>query len=120
MNGKFNVVGGEGTTFVAPTLEYDPGSDTWTTRASIPTPRTQLGAAAVNGVVYTLGGWLRGNNGGLNVIEAYDPVTDSWSTKPPLNIARFALGVVTINGAIYAVGGINQVTAVGPGEVYWP
>ncbi len=40
----------------------------------MPTPRVMLGAAGLNGILYTAGGQDSGANA-LNAFEAYDPVT---------------------------------------------
>jgi len=84
---------------------YDPNTDTWTTKASMPTARWGLGAATVNGIVYAVGGQGSGSLLGLHAVEAYDPSSDSWSTRAPLPTARYSLGVGVIDGVLYAVGG---------------
>jgi PKD domain len=50
---------------------YDPGSNTWTPRASMSTPRDGLGVAAVNGTLYAVGG--AGNADILATVEAFPP-----------------------------------------------
>jgi len=84
---------------------YDPQMDTWTTRASIPTGRDGLTAAAVGGTLYAIGG--QNQFGYLATVEAYDPVADSWSTEPPMPTARNALASGALEDTIYAVGGVN-------------
>ena len=59
---------------------YDPGRDTWTSKASKPTSRYGLGVAVVNGLLYAVGGHNT-NIGSLGTLEAYDPVSDTWTTK---------------------------------------
>ena len=51
--------------------EYDPASDTWTTKAAMPTAREFLAAAEVGGKIYAIGGY--GGGGYLNVVQAYTP-----------------------------------------------
>lgn len=71
---------------------YDPATNTWETKASMPTPSTYAAsrpttANVVNGKIYLIGN-------GLN--NVYDPTTDSWITKtpPPYQITSYASVVV--------------------------
>ena len=53
--------------------------DSWTTKASMPTARAQLGVAVVNGKIYAIGGENNSATGPnvLNINEAYDPATNT-------------------------------------------
>src|SRR5439155_526290 len=84
---------------------YDPASNTWTTKASMPTARGGLGVAVVNGVLYAVGG----EDGAslLATVEAYDPTSNTWTTKASMPTARVWLGVAASAGILYAVGGYN-------------
>ncbi|QUI23008.1 galactose oxidase [Vallitalea pronyensis] len=90
----------------------------WVIRTSMPTARSALGLAEVNGKIYAIGGE---NSDGtkLNVVEEYTPATDSWTTKASMPTARYALGVVEVNGKIYAIGG-SDVGELGAVEEYDP
>jgi N-acetylneuraminic acid mutarotase len=70
----------------------------------MPTAREHLGAVALGGKVYCIGGALRVNgNSGTNKVEVYDPVTDVWTTKanPPYPILdRFKIAAPG-NGRVY-------------------
>jgi probable HAF family extracellular repeat protein len=96
------------------------GGGNWTTAASMPTARSGLGAAAVNGILYAVGG--EGNNGILATVEAYDPATNTWTTKAPMPTARYGLGVAAVNGILYAVGGlaVDKKTLLTTVEAYDP
>src|SRR5262249_10045612 len=85
--------------------EYDPATNTWATKASMPTARSGLGvAAAPNGNLYAIGG--AGSTGFLTTAEEYDPATNTWATKAPMPTARDRLGVAAApNGKLYATGG---------------
>jgi hypothetical protein len=84
---------------------YDPATDSWATRASMPSQRSGFGmAAASNGRIYIMGGV--DSNGLLATVEEYNPATDSWTQKadmpwPNNNIALAAAS----NGKIYVLGG---------------
>ena len=93
LNGKIYVIGGATTppnqpdvTAVHPARphvvlgtveEYDPATDTWRARTSMPTPRNHAVGAAVNGKVYVIGGRVGGAFIGIaadiDVVEEYDP-----------------------------------------------
>jgi hypothetical protein len=72
---------------------YEAATDTWTTKASMPTAAFLARIGLVNGVLYATGG--SAGNGGFAILQAYEPVTDTWTTKPPMRTARAELGVVS-------------------------
>lgn len=78
----------------------------WRTRASMPTPRFEAGAAAVNGKIYVIGGF---SGSALTTTEAYDPVTDTWTPRTDMPTARRSPVVATVNNKIYAIGGMNYI-----------
>lgn len=86
--------------------EYDPVGNTWQSRASMPTPRTQLAVVAANNKIYAIGGY---NGGALAIVEEYDPATNTWaSVSASMTTARYALGAVFFDGKIYAMGGATS------------
>jgi N-acetylneuraminic acid mutarotase len=91
---------------------YDPSTNSWTTKAPMPTARTSLAVGVVSGILYAVGGY---NGYALTVVEAYDPKTNRWTTKASMPTALEggspAAGVV--NGLLY-------VTNVGIVETYDP
>ena len=73
MNGRLYAVDGWNGERTLPTVEmYDPGSDTWSTKAPLPTPRATLAAGMVNGTLYLVGGEDRPDNM-VGTVEAYVP-----------------------------------------------
>ena len=73
VNGIIYAVGGNSGSNVAPifvnALEaYDPSTNTWTTKAPMPTAREGLAAGVVGRVLYAVGGY---NGPFLNTLEAY-------------------------------------------------
>ncbi len=120
IGGKFYVVGGAPCDHLGcppfATLEaYDPATDTWATKAPMPTARLRAGAAVINGKLYVAGGQTDQTSvNGSAALEVYDPATDTWATKTPMPTGRISIGVGEVNGILYAVGGW---TGSGPGVV---
>jgi len=118
---SYNVYYGKGTALYYGTVEaYNPATNTWTTKAPMPTPRQGHAVAVVNGRIYAIGGW--GGWPDLSTVEVYDPATNTWATtvpvtpatiaantagKPlaPMPTARDDFGFSVVNGIIYAIGG---------------
>jgi N-acetylneuraminic acid mutarotase len=97
---------------------YDPATDTWMDRASMPTPRQAMGAAlGADGRIYVVGGAKSYSDPvPLNVVEIYDPKRDTWNEGPPLKRPRRGHQVVALpDGRLYAIGGW-----VAPGNRRWP
>lgn len=78
--------------------EYDPATDTWTYKASMPTPRAYFAIAVCQDKIYCL-------SNGVN--EVYDPVTDSWETKTPLPIALDVMQANVLDDKIYLIGYVS-------------
>jgi hypothetical protein len=75
--------------------EYDLVTDTWTTRARMPTARGGLGAATVNGRIYAVGGGTL--TATLSTVEEYDPATDTWRARHPYPDAiAWGLGFIAL------------------------
>ena len=72
---------------------YDPATDTWEQKASLPAPPRYAGVAfSIDGIGYY--GTGAGNAIYYNDFHAYDPVTDTWMQKAdfPGNARRWAVG----------------------------
>ena len=115
VNGVIYAIGGV-TTNGAPLSvveAYDPASDTWSSKASLPYPIERAAAAEAYGIIYLVGGCADNACGALlNTVFAYDPKTDTWTQKASIPTPRRDFAVAVVNGVIYAMGG-NQ----GPGYV---
>lgn len=84
---------------------YDPATNNWTARASMPTGRRTMVVGTLNGRAQVMGG-ERTNTGGTFVQnEEYDPATDSWRTLTPMLTSRHGAVAGTINGVVYVAGG---------------
>jgi N-acetylneuraminic acid mutarotase len=84
VDGKIYAIGGErggnNPPFDLAVVEaYDPVTDVWETRQSMPTPRNVLGATSTtNGTIFAIGGRIDSTH--LATAEAYDPLRDTWLT----------------------------------------
>jgi len=88
--------------------------NSWETKASMHFSRTGAGAAAVNGIVYVIGGSQKYNTSdtgfsymSINSTEAYNPTTDTWVDKAPMPTPRDGLAIAVFQGKIYCFGGRN-------------
>jgi hypothetical protein len=100
------------------------GSNSWFTRADMPTPRMVAAAARdADGNILVFGGSGGVGASHLGTVEAYSPTTNSWRSLPDMPTARNALAAATgPDGRIYVMGGITGTvaTAVAAVEVYRP
>jgi N-acetylneuraminic acid mutarotase len=93
--------------------EYDPATNTWRQRSSMPTPRNHATAGLVNGKIYVIGGRVGAAGittaSNTNVVEQYDPGTDSWGgVRTRMPTARSAMASGVYGGRIYVTGGEFQ------------
>ena len=81
----------------------------WVTKASMPTGRAELAAAAVSdSLVVVVGGFDQHNVlGAGQAAETYHPASNSWVIQAPMPTVRRSLAAATIRGQVYAVGGAN-------------
>lgn len=123
VNGKIYVIGGRvGAAFiglatdVSVVEEYDPATDKWSApKARMPTARSALGYATINGKIYVAGGEFQDPHmmATFRAVEAYDPATNSWSTMPPMPVSRHGLAAGAIGNKLILVGGDVQSSGTG-------
>jgi N-acetylneuraminic acid mutarotase len=88
---------------------YDPASNSWSTRAPMPTARDALSVVVVDDVLYAIGGF--DGLAYLRTVEAYDPSTDSWTTRAPMPTKRAIAAALALNNRVYVVGGYTGITS---------
>src|SRR5215211_4589428 len=129
VNGKLYFVGGAGLpdgskdVGVHPTRpqavtgrvdEYDPATNSWVQKASMPTPRNHHVVAGVNNKIYAIGGrigaaFISSGSSNTDVVEEYDPATNAWGgPKAKMPTPRSAGGSGVYNGRIVVAGGEYQ------------
>ncbi len=113
-NGTLYVVGGQNSGYWNELWAFDPSTNAWSTKASMPTPRCCLAAGITGTTLYAVGGDL-GYDTPTGELDAYDPSTDAWTVKASMPTPRIYLAVAGANGVIYAVGGRSEAS---PSVVY--
>ncbi len=106
LGGRIHAVGGRFNTFDYNTNlhdAYDPSSDTWSPRAPLPTTRSGVAAAVLDGWIFVFGGERAG--GVFSENEAYDPSTDRWATMTPMLTPRHGTGAAAVGNAIWIPAG---------------
>ncbi len=78
----------------------------------MPAARGAHSVAAVDGMIYAIGGW---NTWGREVstVEAYDPAANTWTTKADMPTARGSSAIAVVDGKIYVIGGNDSTSAPG-------
>jgi len=105
VNGKIYAIGGINSDNVPlrTVEEYNPSTNTWTTRVSMPTARSGFAVSVYESKIYVIGGTVGDGYVGNN--EVYDPVTNTWITKTSMPTPRADLCACTVDGNIFLIGG---------------
>lgn len=99
--------------------EYDPATDAWTAKKSMPVPAHHVMVEALGEKIYVFGGFTRPPNlvawqPTSNSWE-YDPATDTWKALAPMPTPRGAGEAVEVGGKIYVIGGVRSTKPGDPG-----
>lgn len=99
---------------------YSPGTNTWSVRAGMPTPRYFHGAATLpNGRAMVFGGWR--NASAIAPVEVYDPATNTWSAGPEMGTPRAETAFATLeDGRVFAAAGRVPGSSSTVAELYNP
>jgi N-acetylneuraminic acid mutarotase len=124
INGKFYVTGGRaGSSGELKLHVYDPATNLWTTKRSLPSPQPGAAGAVAHNKLHVIGG--RKLDGTLlRTVRVYDPVTNNWTTAAPMPTPRddLAAAQATLNGQSYilAVAGSGPTGLTNVNEAYAP
>ena len=118
----YYVLGGDptGSTQTNQVWQYDPATDSWASKAPMPTAVTNVNGACIDGIIYLVGGYTGAYS---NVFQIYDTAADSWTASTWPRSASPA--VAAFDGKLYTFGGADAVgnTAVtymfDPGTGTW-
>ena len=95
---------------------YDPATDTWAKRANMPTRRSSVEGAVVNGLIYAIGGtgWPQILHGGPNLatIEEYNPTINRWQRKKEMPNLRTSFAMIVLENNIYLMGGFVRIAGI--------
>jgi N-acetylneuraminic acid mutarotase len=133
VDGKIYVVGGgrtdmrDGKPFEnqanGDTDEYDPKTDSWRVRASMPEGGTHNSIAVLDGKIYIAGGFAgRQHTLPTASVYSYDPAADTWRKLASLSGPRASISLAAADGKIHAIGGrvMGEDVTIPTHEVYDP
>lgn len=84
---------------------FDPHGGEWSTFAPMPTPRSDLAAAAVSGRLYAIGGY---DGRTLSAVELFDPRINVWKPLAPMPTPRSDFAAASQVGRVYRLGGLDE------------
>ena len=85
----------------------------------MPSARQGAQAAAIDGIVYVIGGYRDGTY--LATVDAYDPASDTWVADASMPGPRYMAGGAVVDGVAYVIGGIASPTDfVATNEAFTP
>jgi hypothetical protein len=140
-NGKMYVLGGYGSNPsgnpAGLVYEYDPATDHWTKKKSMPVPVHHQAQAEYRGKIYMFGGFRYPEPGAWQPVDnawEYDPAADTWKALAPMPGKRGSAIAEQVGGKIYVIGGATTnpgsketavfasrpARSVGTNEVYDP
>jgi len=112
------------TNYLGVTEVYNPKTDTWETKTSMPTNRSALSANVVDSKIILTGGIKYYNRfpyaSLVGETEVYDPETNSWTTKVPIPNPVSNHASAVIDNKMYVIGGSNITHKVTLNQVYDP
>jgi N-acetylneuraminic acid mutarotase len=94
-----------------------PSAGVWSTKGTLPAAHSEVGVAAVNGKIYTVGGTVDVGTMSLPLNEEYDPTSNRSRERAPLPQPLSHVGLVGLNGKVYVVGGFSDLQADHTGAV---
>ena len=100
--------------------EYDPATDRWASKSSMPGPLAWFGTAVYQNEIYVIGGawFLMGTE--VSDVRVYNPATDTWTSRASMPTARATAQANIVDGKIYVIGGEKNGEVINVNEVYDP
>jgi hypothetical protein len=75
----------------------------WTKGAAMPTARSEITSAVLNGKICDVGGFVNSHSTN-SIVEVYDPVTDKWAKVAPLPQPLDHTKAASFDGKLYVIG----------------
>ncbi len=123
VNGILYVIGGcdsgctTGVGAMSVVEAYNPATNTWTTKAPLPTATDSVTAVVEKGIIYVIGGYVPGA-GRVTTVFSYNPATDTWATEAPLAVGKSEAALGLLGTTIVAAGGYSNSGSTGDNEGY--
>jgi N-acetylneuraminic acid mutarotase len=109
LDGKIYMIGGFTPKGITDKVEaWDPESNTWLIKSSLPRPLHHSSVTVVENKLYVIGGFFSGRWTPVKTVYEYDPAKNKWTTKAPMPTARGALAAGAVDGKIYVIGGAHR------------
>ena len=112
VDGKIYAIGGlegsfmGGFTSTDVVEEYDPVTDTWTTKSALQVGRGYGGAVVYNDTIFVFGGYRTQSQTDLGTVEKYYPPSDIWvSTGIPMPYPHSTFMMTKVGTSAYLIGG---------------
>jgi len=100
--------------------EYDPQTDMWTTRPSLPADRDRAVAGVAENLLYVIGG-VDENFDQVRTNFVFDIRSNTWTTKKEIPTLRIGMQAASALGKIYVLGGgDSEGNRLGANEEYTP
>src|SRR2546428_3131496 len=107
--------------------EYDPATDKWAKKKSMPLASHHVSFTEYKGKIYAFGGFVLPQSGPAAWVPIdnaweYDPATDNWKALAPLPTKRGSPVAVTVADKMYVIGGATTLpgsTAVHPARPHY-
>ena len=106
LSDRLYAVGGRLNTFEFNTNEmdvYDPAANAWKTAKPMPTARSGMGVAVLDGRIFAFGGERL--SGTFNQAEGYDPASEAWAELAPMPMSVHGTGAATVGDTIHLPAG---------------
>lgn len=105
---KIYVFGGAGSpidiwSYLKTVEVYDPATDTWETKQSLPETRFKPATAVIDDKIYVIGGFVTGVKSSR--VDVYIPETDTWEQATDFPKPILFPGIVSLNNTIFVSGG---------------
>jgi N-acetylneuraminic acid mutarotase len=88
---------------------YDPSTDSWSTKASMPVGTLEAVANVLDGKIYVISGRTADEAyTTTNITEIYDPINDSWSYGEAIPYPVVGYASAVVDNRIYVIGGQDE------------